>query len=134
MSSTFHLQPKLYRLTFDDGSDLDGFACTLKGVSLDEFLSLSMAADELKTPAGRTKENVEAQFATLAGLITAWNLADDNDKPVPVSYDELKAFDYSYVNKILRAYMRALSAVPKDSSSGSPSGGKSEEEQLGLGA
>jgi len=126
-------QPRLYRLTFDDDSELGGFECTLKGVSVDEFLTLSMAADVLKTPAGRTRENVEAQFVMLASLTTAWNLVGDDDKPVPVSYDALKTFDYAYVNRILRAYIRAVSQVPKDSNSDSPPGGPSQEEQLGLG-
>lgn len=131
MTSTFHLQSKLYRLTFEDG-DLAGFACTLKGVSLEEFLGLSMTAEQLATPAGRTRKNIEAQFAALGDLITEWNLVDADDDPVPVSYDELKKFDFSYVNRIMKAYMRAVSSVPKASNDDSSSGGTSPERSLGL--
>jgi hypothetical protein len=131
MAKGFKLQSKLYQITFEDG-DLDGLECTLKGVSLERFLELVTAADELTTPEGRTPENIEAQFSTLGELLTAWNLQDDDDEPVPPSYEALKKFDLSYVQQIMRAYMQAFSTVPKASDDDSPSGETSPERSLGL--
>ena len=130
MAKGFRLQPKLYKLTFEDG-DLDGLECTLEGVSLERFIELTTIADLLGTPEGRTAENIEAQFSTLGGLLAEWNLEDDNG-PVEPSYDALKKFDFSYVQQIMQAYIQAFAAVPKDSNDDSSSGGTSEEASLGL--
>ena len=127
----FKLQPKLYELKFEDG-DLDGLQCTMKGVSLGRFLELTVAAEELQTPQGRTPENIEAQFTTMAELLVSWNLEDDEDQPITPSYEALKTFDFSYVQQILRAYMDAFSSVPKDSNETSNSGETSPERSLGL--
>jgi hypothetical protein len=127
----FKLQPKLYQVTFEDG-DLDGLVCKFKGLSLDEYLAFVALAETVATPEGRTPENIERQFTTLAGLLVSWNLEDDNG-PVEPSYAALKTFDLTYVKQIMRGYTRAFTAVPKDSSETSPSGEISPERSLGLG-
>ena len=131
MAKGFKLEPKHYQVTFEDG-DLGGLVCEFKGLPLGEYLEFVAQLDALSTPEGRTPENIEAQFATLAALLVSWNLEDDDDQPVPPSYDALKMFDLSYVRQIMRGYTRAFTAVPTASNETSGSGETSPERSLGL--
>jgi hypothetical protein len=127
----FKLQPKLYQVTFEDG-DLDGLVCKFKGLSLEEYIAFVTLAESVTTPEGRTPENIEKQFVTLAELLVSWNLEDDDDQPVEPSYEALKKFDLTLVRQIMRGYTRAFTSVPKASNETSPSGETSPERSLGL--
>ena len=131
MAKGFKLQPKHYQVTFEDG-DLDGLVCEFKGLPLGEWLEFVALIETTSTKEGRTVENVEKQFTTLADLLVSWNLQDDDDQPVAPSYEALKTFDLSYVRQIMRGYTQASTAVPKASSETSDSGGTSPERSLGL--
>lgn len=131
MAKGFKLQPKHYQLTFEDG-DLDGLVCEFKGLPLGEWLEFVALIETTSTPEGRTAENIETQFTTLAGLLVSWNLQDADDQPVPPSYEALKTFDLTYVRQMMREYTRAFTAVPKASNENSDSGGTSPERSLGL--
>lgn len=128
----FKRERNLYQLNFE-GTDLDGFEVVMKGVSLERFIDITKIASALETPEGRTPENIEAQFTVLSDLLVSWNLDDDDDQPVPATYDGLKQQDFSDVQRIMLGYMTAISSVPKASSDDSPSGATSEEASLGLG-
>ena len=86
----FKRERNLYQLNFE-GTDLDGFEVVMKGVSLERFIDITKIASALETPEGRTPENIEAQFTVLSDLLVSWNLDDDDDQPVPATYDGLKA-------------------------------------------
>ena len=127
----FRRERKLYQLNFED-PELDGFECVMSGVSLERFVDITALAAELETPEGRTKENIEAQFTTLAGSMVSWNLDDDDGKPISCDYEGLRVQDFDFVMKIMLGWMQALASVPKASENGSPSGGISREQSLGL--
>ena len=127
----FRRERKLYQLNFED-PELDGFECVMSGVSLERFVDITALAAELETPEGRTKENIEAQFTTLAGSMVSWNLDDDDGKPISCDYEGLRVQDFDFVMKIMLGWMQALASVPKDSNSDSPSGEISPEQSLGL--
>ena len=129
----FRRERKLYQLNFED-PELDGFECVMSGVSLDRFIDITALAASLETPEGRTKDNIEAQFTTLAASMVSWNLDDDDGKPIPCDYEGLRTQDFDFVMKIMLGWMQALSSVPKASETGSPSGGTSQEQSLGLAA
>lgn len=130
-ANRFKREQKHYQLNFE-GTDLDGAEIVMKGVSLGRFLEVSRLASLLATPEGRTPENVEAQFQVLAGLLVSWNWDDEDDQPIPATYDGLKTLDFADVQQIMQGYMQAIASVPKASSSDSTSGGRSQEESLGL--
>ena len=127
----FRRERKLYQLTFDD-PELDGFECIMSGVSLDRFIEISALAAELETPAGRTRENIEAQFTTLAASLVEWNLDDEDGNAIPCDYDGLAAQDFDFVMKIMLGWMQALSSVPESLGKDSGSGATSPERSLGL--
>ena len=124
-------EPKKYDLTFE-GGDLDGFECIMSGVSLDDFLDLASLESALSTPEGRTRENIERQFSVLGEHMASWNLDDDDDKPVPCTYEQLRTFDFDFALAIFRGWMRAMHTVPDDLGKESDSGGTSQEASLGL--
>lgn len=127
----FRRERKLYQINFED-PDLDGFECVMSGVSLDRFIGITALAAELETPEGRTKENIEAQFTTLAASLVSWNLDDEDGHPVACGYEGLRLQDFDFVMAIMSGWMQALSSVPKASESDSPSGATSQEQSLGL--
>ena len=128
----FKRERRQYDLTFE-GGELDGFECIMTGVSLDDFLDLASLEAELSTPAGRTRENIERQFSVLGEHMSSWNLDDDDDKPVPCTYEQLRTFDFDFALAIFRGWMRAMHTVPEDLGKESSSGGTSPERSLGLG-
>ena len=132
-SKRFRRERTLYQLHFEE-PELDGFECVMSGVSLDAFIGVSALAAKLETPEGRTQENIEAQFTTLAGSMVSWNLDNDDGQPVPCDYEGLRVQDFDFVMKIKQGWMQALSSVPKASENDSPSGEISPERSLGLAA
>lgn len=129
----FKREPQLIRLNFEDVAELSGFQCTMRSVSLEEFLEISELMDSLKTPAGRTKENVRRAYEVIGELLYSWNLVGDDDQPVPADYDHLKKLDFRFFSLISNGFVQANSAPPKGSSTRSAGGGPSAEEStLGL--
>jgi hypothetical protein len=124
-------EPKRYDLTFEDG-DLDGFECSMRGVSLERFVEITVLSSTLETPEGRTPENIERQFTILGELLVSWNLDDEHNQPVPCTYDGLKKQDFSFVMAILKGWMTAVASVPKASDDDLSSGATSPERSLGL--
>lgn len=131
MPKRFKREGKRYQLTFEDG-DLDGFECTMRGISLEQFIEMSALEMALQTPDGRTPENIEKQFTFIGSLLVGWNLDAEDDTPVPASYEGLKSQDFEFVKQLMKAYMGAVAVVPKDSDSDSNDGGTSPERSLGL--
>lgn len=129
----FRRERKLYKIDFED-PDLQGFEVLMKGVSLERFIEVTELSSRLSEPGGQTRENVEAQYQMLADQIVSWNYADEDGEEYPADYDGLKRLEVQDVNKILQGWMQAMAGVPKDSKSGSPYGGTSEELSLGLGS
>ena len=127
----FRQQTKRYDITFEDG-DLDGFECTMGGVSLERFVEITVLSTTLETPEGRTPENIERQFTILGELLISWNLDDEQGNAVPCDYDGLKKQDFGFVMAILKGWMTAVASVPKASQDDSNSGGPSPERSLGL--
>ena len=118
----YRRERKLYQLNFED-DELAGFECVMSGVSLERFIEITQLASALETPEGRTPENIERQFTAMAEQLVSWNLDDDDDQPVPASYEGLKAQDFTFVQAIMQGYMQALSSVPKASSEARPLAG-----------
>jgi hypothetical protein len=130
----FKREKKLYRLKFDpeDYPDLEGFECDATGTTLERFIEITVLATVLETPEGRTPENVEKQYRLFARYLKAWNLDDDDDQPVPCTYEGLKSQELDFVLTIMKAWMAAIASVPGDLGKDSPSGGTSPEASLHL--
>lgn len=127
----FKRERKLYHLKFE-AEDLAGFECYAVGCTLDQFVEITALSEELKTEAGRTPGNIAKQFTTFAKFLESWNLDDDDDQPVPCTYEGLKAQDFDFVMAIMMAWMAAIATVPDPLAERSPSGETSPEASLHL--
>ena len=125
----FKRERKLYQLQFE-ADELDGFECVATGTTLERFIEITALSEVLKTPEGRTPENVEKQFTLFAEYLVSWNLDDDDDQPIPCTYEGLKTQDFEFVMAIMMAWMQALGGVPDDLGKDSSSGETYQEESL----
>ena len=129
----FKRERKLYHLNFE-AADLDGFECYASGTTLDQFVEITALAEELKTEEGRTKENIEKQFTVFAQHLKSWNLDDDDDQPVPCTYEGLAGQEFDFVMAIMMAWMAAIASVPDPLAGRSDSGETSPAPSLALAA
>jgi hypothetical protein len=113
---------KTYKLKFEN-PDRDGLEVYTKPVSLGEqmhFAELSQRADNDDLAA------FEELLQMLAGNIESWNLEDDEDQPMPVSVESLKAQERNLVLEIIEGWFQAQTGVPAPLSGGSTSGDTSQ--------
>lgn len=127
----FKREKKLYHLQFE-AEELAGFECYATGTTLERFVEITALAEELKTPEGRTRDNIEKQFRTFAKYLEKWNLDDDDDQPVPCTYDGLASQEFDFVMAIMMAWMAAVATVHAPLAGPSPSGETSPEASLHL--
>jgi hypothetical protein len=123
----FKREKKLYQLQFE-ADELDGFECIASGTTLRRFIEITALSEELKTPEGRTKENVEKQFSLFAEYLVSWNLDDDDDVPIPCTFEGLQTQEFDLVMAIMAAWMQAIATVPDDLGKDSGSGETYPEE------
>lgn len=105
-------------LAWSDKHELHGLEVVMRRKPMGEFLDDWLAEgdeatawDDLspKERAIRTRRNAE----DLAGLIVSWNLADDDEQPVPVGADSVLAHcDTAMINAMRDAYQAATTRVP----------------------
>jgi hypothetical protein len=127
----FKREKKLYHLQFE-AEDLAGFECYATGTTLEQFVEVTALSEELQTPEGRTKDNIEKQFTVFARFLKSWNLDDENDQPVPCTYEGLASQEFDFVMAIMMAWTAAIASVPAPLAEGSASGETSPEASLHL--
>jgi hypothetical protein len=123
----FKREKKLYKLKFET-PELDGFECIATGTTLERFIELNALSEALQSPEGRTEENIRKQYQLFAQYLKSWNLDDDDDRPVPCTYEGLLTQDFDFVMEIMKAWMQAIASVPDDVGKGSGSGETSQAE------
>lgn len=126
----FKREKRTYLLRFDpeEFPDLDGFECYCRGATLEQFVGVAALSETLKTEEGRTEDNIRKQYEVFARFLQSWNLDDDDDQPVPCTYEGLATLEVDFVLAIQAAWQQALAGVPKASSETSPSGDQSGAE------
>lgn len=110
----FRKQRTLYKLVFEDPS-LDGLEVTARALSMRDFLAVSKMPDQA--------DQQEASLRKLADAIVAWNLEDEDGKPVSPDYKGLCAQEVSFINQLTQAWVSAITDVPKSSQTGSNGSG-----------
>ena len=115
----------VYRLRFD-GDEFDGLEVTAKSLPLGEFLELQ----RMQAKAGTDPDVAEQVIGRMAHVLISWNLLDDDDQPVPCTFDGIKAQDLPFVLAIFQAWMEAVAGVPNHSPASSNDGGTSLEPSI----
>lgn len=127
----FKREPKLYRLKFEDPS-MAGLEVDAKSLSTGALLEVTelagavknMKADEVDPAALRKL------FEVFAAALVKWNLEDEDDRPVPATYEGVVSQELNFVLAVIMAWIGAIASVDIPLPAGSSSGGTSPEASL----
>lgn len=109
---------KLYNLKFEDHPGLE---VTMKGLSIDGFMSLArqaagMQGRDLAAMEGpeleKAMDQIDGLFTRFAKSLKTWNLEDDDDGyPVPATLEGVRSQDLGFILEIIMAWMDAIASV-----------------------
>jgi hypothetical protein len=109
---------KIYDLKFED-PDMDGLEVKLRGLNTGQVLQ----ADEARTEGG--DDRIHGLLRMYADQLVAWNIEDEDGKPLPMTIDAVLGLDLDFNMKIIDTWRMAIAGVPapldSDSLSGEPS-------------
>lgn len=113
-----------------DGQTRRGYIAAVERIyeSL-EFEYRPMLAEEVELTEsviqkGKPKEAVDFVCAQLVQKLTTWSEVDENDKAVPISFDNIRRLPYGLLNKLYRV---VAGLVPTDPV---PNAAKEEQDEL----
>lgn len=117
----YRRERRIIRLVFED-EELAGLEVRARSVSLGRMLDLLDLADRAKE---QDRQAIEHIFRMFADALESWNLEDENDTPVPLTYEGLLGQDTDFVMDLVLAWKDGVAGirVPLDqpSSDGSAS-------------
>lgn len=113
----------IYRLHFED-PEMEGLEVDMTGASVDEFLAITemsdlseFAVDGVEVTAENLAQvkgavaKLNDLFEAFARHLVAWNLEDDDDTPVPATFEGVKAQDPGFILDVLAAWLDAVGGV-----------------------
>lgn len=114
--SSFQRRRKVYELDFE-GTEYDGLVVKVRGLTTGEYL-------DFLTLSSTDGSETDEMLRLFAEHLASWNLIDEEDKPVPATYEGLRSNDLGMNNTMISAWTAALAGVPeelgKKSSDGDP--------------
>ena len=115
-----------YKLKFEDPA-LQGLEVVAKALPLRDFFEINRLANDPNSD--NETEQATIIFKKFAGALVSWNLEDENG-PVPATYEGVVDQELVFVNTIIQAWMEAIASVPKASNTTSNGGGTYQELSL----
>ena len=112
----------IYKLDFSQ-TEYAGLEVAVRAGSIGDLLGLQ----ELAGAGEMTAEEARQMFAGFAALLVSWNVEDDDDKPVPVSYKGVSCQEPDFIKTIITAFYVNVAGAPPPLPDGSNSGASSEE-------
>jgi hypothetical protein len=120
----------VYKLDFSD-TEYAGLEVAVRAGSIGQLLALQ----ELAGQEEMTADEARQMFAGFAALLVSWNVEDDDDKPVPVTYEGVASQEPDFIKVIITAFYANVAGAPPPLPGASGSGGTSAAEStLGLAA
>lgn len=110
----FKAPKQIYRLVFPDGDDLAGLEVRAAAPALGDFLEIAKLGELAKVTEIKPEdfEKIQPIFDLFVSLVRSWNLEDDDDLPLPITFASLKTLDMPVIMRIIDAWMRAVATVP----------------------
>jgi hypothetical protein len=116
-------KPKLktYLVKFDEGHEYHGVEARLSGMTYGEWEHVT------GLDGGDGDTNGGTSVRRFVDHLISWNLEDEDDKPLPMTMDAVKAIDHDLVAALNNAWVQTLIGVhdadplPESSPSGEPS-------------
>lgn len=132
----FKVNRKGYRLTFADGSALDGATIVMGSLTVDELLALgetAEAAGAAVAAAGTSTSELEAMQnlkVLIADKLISWDLEEEDGTPIPADMAGVGSLEVEWLMLLVAAWTGALSAVDPSLGKESPSGAISLEASI----
>lgn len=120
-------QRKVYKLSFED---YEGLEVSVRSVNVDEFLELVHMPTKDEKHAISKDKDLEQLFKFFADNLVSWNLEDENDVPVPTTYDGVKKQDLDFIMDIINGWQDAIGSVKSPLKESSNNGETSLVESL----
>jgi hypothetical protein len=117
---------KVYKLSFEGLSDFDGLVIRAYSTSLGNLLSvLGLTTIDTDNLSPKDVERLEELFKTFSDSLIEWNVEDDQDQPVPTTFEGVKSQDTDFILAIVRTWAEAIYGVSSPLGVGSSNGGQS---------
>jgi hypothetical protein len=104
----FKRKKKIYKLDFE-GTEYDGLEVKVGGLTTGEFLELI----GLSAPGTEESNETEKMMQFFSAHLVSWNLEDENDEPVPATFDGVKTNELAMNQFIVSSWISALADVPE---------------------
>jgi hypothetical protein len=126
-SMAFKRKRKVYKLDFE-GTEYDGLEVKVRGLTTGEYLELvSLSAPGTE---GDAKET-DGMLQLFASHLISWNLVDeDNNEPIPSTFEGIKTNDLTMNMFIVNAWTSAMVEVPTETEKKSLTGDVSLVESI----
>lgn len=105
MSATYKPQRKIHKLVF---KDMDGLVVRARSVPIGTMLRIARC---LKRIEAEDPEALDELFVAFADALVSWNVVDDDDVPVPATFDGVLTLDSDFVMKVVDGWMTAVAGV-----------------------
>ena len=112
----------IYKLDFSD-TEYAGLEVAVRAGSIDDLLGLQ----ELAGADGMTADEARRMFTGFAALLVSWNVEDDDDQPVPTSYEGVASQEPDFIKAIITAFYANVAGTPPPLPGASDSGANSGE-------
>lgn len=117
----FKIDDDEYRLTFGEGTRLNGATIVIGGLRVGELKLLEGADAGSLTPA-EAEQRVQQQQELVADRLISWDLEDRNG-PLPLTVEGLNRLGLAHWQELVQAWFATVTAVP-DAVGNASSGGE----------
>ena len=112
----------VYKLDFSE-TEYAGLEVAVRAGSIGDLLALQELADA----DAMTADEARRMFAGFAALLVSWNVEDEDDGPVPVSYKGVASQEPDFIKAIITAFYANVAGTPPPLPGASDSGATSAE-------
>lgn len=125
---------QLVELDFSE-TEHAGLEVTTRKISVDAllgFVDLLEKADQLGGADLKPEDAkvVSDLFSRFAKVLVSWNVEDDDDQPVPATFEGIGTLDFDFVMEIITAWFVSVTAAPPPLKGASPNGAAPPEASL----
>jgi hypothetical protein len=118
----------LYKLDFSE-TEHAGLEVTTRSLSIDGLLKIVGLAESVDSDAPDAALLGDL-FQRFAAVLVAWNVEDDDGRPVNADYAGLTSQDPPFVMSVITAWVAAMSQAPRPLPAASPPAAPEESLQL----
>ena len=111
----------VYKLDFSE-TEYAGLEVAVRAGSIGDLLGLQ----ELANADTMTAAEARKMFAGFAALLVSWNVEDDDDGPVPATYEGVASQEPDFIKAIVTAFFANVAGTPPPLPGASDSGATSE--------